>query len=317
MEAVDADYTRISLETAERVGRQLDAGLAEVGLNALFRLQGSVPLNVHIRGVSDVDLLNISSEYLTYDKSGARSVNCHYTSPTSRTSFEVLSELRASTEKILKRKFPAAVVDCTGGKAIKLSGGSLQRPVDVVPSHWYDSAAYQASGSEVERGVVILDKNKSSTIENYPFTHIALVTRRDEGASGGLKKAIRLCKNVKSDAEDDGTQIDFPSFDIAATMYHANIVALGANTYYELSVLAECQRFLDYLTLNESEARKLVVPDGTRRVFDSDRKLAGLRKLSLEFDDLAREVAKEQNPLVGSNPSLSASRQAIEKAFVF
>ena len=58
MEAVDADYTRISLETARRIGNQLLTALRE-DFSIDFRLQGSVPLDVHIRGVSDVDLLNL------------------------------------------------------------------------------------------------------------------------------------------------------------------------------------------------------------------------------------------------------------------
>ena len=57
MQEVSTEYTRISVETAERVGRQLSVALTANGISVDFRLQGSVPLNVHIRGVSDVDLL--------------------------------------------------------------------------------------------------------------------------------------------------------------------------------------------------------------------------------------------------------------------
>src|SRR5277367_5626647 len=53
MQEVDSDYTRISRETAERVGGRLDEGLKSAGRAVEFRLQGSVPLNVHIRAVSD------------------------------------------------------------------------------------------------------------------------------------------------------------------------------------------------------------------------------------------------------------------------
>ena len=54
MQEVDPTYTRISIETAERVSNQLSKRTSG---NLEFELQGSVPLNVHIRGVSDVDLL--------------------------------------------------------------------------------------------------------------------------------------------------------------------------------------------------------------------------------------------------------------------
>ena len=52
MQEVTPEYTRISIETAERVGRQLDIALKSAGFSVDFRLQGSVPLNVHIRGVA-------------------------------------------------------------------------------------------------------------------------------------------------------------------------------------------------------------------------------------------------------------------------
>jgi hypothetical protein len=186
----------------------------------------------------------------------------------------------------------------------------------VVPSHWYDTNQYQETGLETLRAVTILDKKSSRTVDNFPFTHIMLVNSKDGQTSSGLKKAIRLCKNVKSDAENEGKSINFPSFDIAATMYHADTNALGANVYYELSVLAETQRFLDYLTMNEVEAKKLLVPDGSRPIFDDQAKLAGLRSLSLEMDDLLRSVAMEQNPYLGSEPSLSAGRATIQTVFV-
>ena len=60
MQEVGPEYTRISVETAERVGKQLASSISFVE----FRLQGSVPLNVHIRGVSDVELHSISKNFI-------------------------------------------------------------------------------------------------------------------------------------------------------------------------------------------------------------------------------------------------------------
>ena len=84
MQEVSPDYTRISIETAQRVGNQLEQGLTRAGFSVEFRLQGSVPLNTHIRGVSDVDLLNLDKSHLTYMVGGARAQAGWYTSPTSR-----------------------------------------------------------------------------------------------------------------------------------------------------------------------------------------------------------------------------------------
>jgi hypothetical protein len=313
MQEVGPDYTRISLETAERVGNQLKSGLETGGVTAVFRLQGSVPLNVHIRGVSDVDLLTLDEGFYTIATAGILSQSGYY-NPTgsSRTSLGVLTNLRTECEKILKSRYPAAAVDTSGGKAISISGGSLPRPVDVVPSHWYDSVAYQQSRQEHDRAVTILDKKNSETIDNWPFLHIKLVGDKCSSTLGGLRKAIRLCKNVKADAAEEGTAINFPSFDIAAAMYHADASALMLGYVYELRILAETQRFLDYLYHNPEFAKSLKTPDGSRQIFNTSEKYLAMQKLSHELDDLLTEVTKEQNPFLGTMISHADRRHAIE-----
>ena len=236
MQAVSDTYTRISKETAERVANQLKDRLAKSEIHAEFRLQGSVPLDVHIKGVSDVDLLALSNELYTYDPKGAVALRGGYKNPAKRTSLEVLNELRNLVESSLDDAFPAVKVDKSGAKAVKISGGSLARDVDVVPAHWSDTNLYQATGTASDRGTMILDKKKQATIENQPFRHIELIRSRCGLVDGGLRKAIRLCKNVKADSD---RTITLPSFDIASVMYHMNLEELQRGSYYELSILAE------------------------------------------------------------------------------
>ncbi|HDR9128371.1 TPA: hypothetical protein QDB31_005466 [Burkholderia vietnamiensis] len=296
MQEMDQDYTRISLEEATRVGKQLKTGLTAEGIDVDFRLQGSVAANIHIRGVSDVDLLVLNNAFFTYDPNGCRSRAGHFNSPISYTPLSALQLLRTHSEGILAEKFPAADVDVAGAKAIKISGGSLRRPVDVVPSHWHDSADYQASFLERDRGVYILDKRRQESILNMPFRHIDELRQRDEQTLSGLKKSIRLCKHVKADSEDDSIN-GLPSFDIAATMWHADVGGLLAGYLHDLAILAETQRHLDVLARNHGFAKTLLVPDGSRKIFDSDTKLRALNQLSIEMDELALQVAKEHNPV--------------------
>lgn len=308
MQEVDPDYTRISMDTAGRVANQLGKRVGTFNLE--FRLQGSVPLNVHIRGVSDVDLLTlIDEQFLTYDRTGIRS-NTYTPSPV--TSLQQLTDLRAEEEPALRKAFWAATVDTSGSKAIKISGGSLARSVDVVPSHWYDTADYQRTGQLHDRGVEILDRKAGRTLTNFPFKHIKLVSDRDATAASGLKKAIRLCKNVKADSDRD---IALPSFDLAAIMYHADMAALRMGVFHELAILAETQRHLDYLYHHPDEAKRLYVPDGTRQIFDTESKRNALLSLSCEMDELAKAVANEHD-LFASVSTNERARQLLQEARV-
>lgn len=313
MKEVGPDYTRISLETANRVGGQIGSGLTGHGISYALRLQGSVPGNTHIRRYSDVDLLVLHEDFRTYNPYGARAN--YYTGGATRTSVQVLTDLRGKSETILKAKYPAATVDCSGSKAIKISGGSLPRMVDVVPSHWDDNAAYQQSLAETERGVTILDKRAGKAVDNLPFKHLQLLEVRDAEAFQGLKKAVRLCKNVKADADDD---INYSSFDLASTLYHADLAALRMGAVHELAILAEAQRFLDYLYHHKDYARTLKVPDGTRAIFDNETKFTGMTSLSLELDRLARAVAKEQSAVVRQyeTPAFDAVEKALREAYI-
>ncbi|ATY30600.1 hypothetical protein [Sphingomonas psychrotolerans] len=309
MEAVERRYTEISIETALRVGSQLQQKLS---IPVTLRLQGSVPLNVHIRGVSDVDLLTLDTRFLRYDPNGLRASTYGH-SPL--TSTAVLMALRLEEERLLRTTFPAAAVDTSGGKAITIEGGSLARPVDVVPSHWWDTANYQATQAEHDRGVYILDKKVPETISNLPFLHIKRVGDADDAVFGGLRKAIRLTKNVKNDAENEAAARKLPSFDIAALLYHADRNALALGRGHELAILGETQRFLDWCWNNKDAAKRLMTPDGMRTVLNTDAKMEGLRAISVEMDALAREVAREQAPsLRNLDPSWSQVDAALRQA---
>lgn len=305
MQAVGKKYTEISVQTGERVANQLRDRLARAGIDAEFRLQGSVPLDVHIKRVSDVDVLAITKDYLKYDISGQQALQGGYRNPTPRTSREVLHSLRQQVESDLDDAFPAATIDKSGAKAVKVSGGSLPRSVDVVPAHWYDTRAYQASRQQAERAVTIYNKKTGETIDNLPFLHIERVGLRCDSIGGGLRKAIRLCKSVKADSDRD---IQLSSYDIAAIMYHADMSVLRLGQYSDLAVLAETQRHLDALYSNQAAAGKLWVPDGSRLIFDSAEKHDWLFRLSVEMDELLKNVYQENYSSVASS-SLSRDLQ--------
>lgn len=293
MQEVDPDYTRVGREEADRVIEQLKSGLDAASTYAYYRLQGSLPLNVHIRGVSDVDLLVLLGPWLTYDKGGSRANS--YSTYTGRGSVLLdVIDLREKCEDILRRRNWAATVDTSGDKSIKLSGGSFRREIDVVPSHWNDNAEYQQSQNEADRGVCILDKSKPELISNLPFLHMARIEAKDGATRGGAKRSIRLLKNLKADTDQD---IELSSYDIASLMWHCDDAAIAVHPWYELAVLAGTEAHLAQLASSYEQTSQLMTPDKTRKIVDKPSKFTSLVLISAEVTALANEVVDEFEPL--------------------
>ncbi len=285
MQSVDQRYTEIGIETAKRIENQLKTRLKNYGLVTEYRLQGSVPLDIHIKGVSDVDLLVIH-------KTHYRSEDC--ISLLRNEDIKVLQQLRNSSFYELKQAYPAVNIDNTGGKCISLTGGSLPRDVDVVPSHWVETNEYKKKGNEYLRGINVLDKNIPTTFLNLPFVHIHWIKAFCQHlADGSLRKSIRLCKNIKADLIEEGSNITLSSYDLASIMYHANMVNLKHGKNFSLAIVLETQRFFDYLYHNPNHAKSLTTPDKTRKIFDSANKLASLTTLSIALDNLVIDLCED------------------------
>ena len=297
MQEVEPKYTAISLSEADRVKVQLKSGFSILGIAVDFKIQGSVAANLHIKGSSDVDMLLLDDRFYTYDAEGSKATSNKYTSPyKGKGPVDSLKELRTEALKILRNKYPEATVDA-GAKAICISGGSLRRDIDVVPSHLHETTTYQSSLQEHFMGVFILNNDDATRVFNQPFLHIHLINEKDKAANGSLKKSIRLCKNIKQDAKEEGNVIEISSFDIAAIMWHSNLHIWGFSAQRELAILGETARHLVFLNTHREYARTLEVPDGSRKIFDSDAKFVHLDKLTSEVTDLAIEVATEQGAM--------------------
>ena len=86
---------------------------------------------------------------------------------------------------------------------------------------------------------------------------------------------------------------------------------------YELAILRETQRFLDWCYHNKEAAKQLKTPDGSRCILNTEAKFAELSTISVEMDVLAKEVAREQ--LAGmtfGEPSWTQIDEALRKAYI-
>lgn len=289
MQEVDPSYTAISINEGERVKNQITKG---VSTNVNFEYQGSVPLNVHIRGVSDIDILVLLASYVTIDLGGSRAGSSDYYDWTGPNGNEQLAKLRSELETTLRAAFPAAEVDTSGDKAIGLSGGSLSRKVDVVPSHWHDTAMYQITKNNRDREVKVFQKSTATTFTNRPFKHIDEVNQKDGRTRGGVKKIIRMLKNLKADS-DHPSAILVNSYEIAGLVYHFETMPISVPAYNELALVAATKMQLQYLIDDKHRTMGLYTPDGVRKIIDSEEKFTSLNLLQAEVNELAKNLAIE------------------------
>src|SRR5690606_20857590 len=122
--------------------------------DVIYKYQGSVMTNTHIKGSSDIDLLVISDKFHTFDRDGIEKALSDYnqtiylrdsqiSSLKSQlqgggygTALQDLRENRLNSESKLKDKYD--LCDITRPKSIKITNLHLKRDVDVVIANWYD-----------------------------------------------------------------------------------------------------------------------------------------------------------------------------------
>lgn len=311
MQEVDQRSTEISFEEAAKVEKALTDRLLKFDLQPHFRMQGSVPMNTHIRGVSDVDLLEIHGRYFTFAPKGPLGNSYISIGPGLSVVDEVL-KMRRHSEDELDLHFPAATVDRSNGKSIQLSEGSFRRKVDVVPSNWFDSVDYQAHKNEIFRGVSVVDKFTRETSDNFPFLFAHHINQKGLATNDGAKMAIRLLKNIKSDSDDD---IELSSYDIASLIFHCPDNQIMRHVARDLSILSGTESWLSGLCGARQFAEDLMTPDKTRRILDKPEKWDGLCLLSKNLTALSREVDREiAGPYVFGDRDLGDVRKNLNES---
>lgn len=287
MEQVSPQQTEIVLRTGERVKNQLEKYLNNEGLYPSFDYQGSVTNNTHIKIYSDIDLIVASGSFYTATQGAFASVSDYAYDPK-----QTVLTLRRHCKSGLLSGFPSATVK-DKSKCIGISGGSLQRDVDVVPCNWIKNKNFERTGLKMYLGIRVLDVDNNVWVDNFPFLHNALLEVKDNETVGNFKRVVRLLKTLKEDA---GINIDVSSYDICGLAYSFDSSLMKSNLFENQFQFLE--RFLEYSTALEKDIVKqasLTVPNGTRMLFAVDGlKVAELKKLNAELNDVLDEVLPSQ-----------------------
>jgi len=287
MQPIDPTYTKNTFAEADRVKNQLNSGYPSRNVDASFDYQGSVTNDTHILAYSDIDLLTVNEKF-TYKENPGR-----VTSPYQGNAVLDLKIQHDANVDIVRTKFPEVTVDTSGGKAVQLSGGSLRRKIDVVTCTWWDTITYDASGLKKDRGIKVFDYSTYGQIENRPFLHNHEIDTRDRRFGGNLRKAVRLLKTLKAEANESSGQKKVPisSYDIAALGWNLPDAYLAVGDDEELKLAVLTHAFLNDLESNSVLRSGLWVPNKTRLVFCAEgATLEGLKALNQELRTLLSEV---------------------------
>lgn len=282
MQPIDPEYTKNTYLESERVQNQLTSGYKAIERRVEYEYQGSVTSDTHIKAHSDIDLLVLETRFISLEHPLQPS------NPYQGDPLQDLIELRSSAEQTLCKAYPAATVDCSGAKAISLSGGSLRRKIDVVFGSWLDTPEFKNGHGNHYRGVSVLDKNEKKRISNKPLLHTQRIDERDQSEGGNLRRVIRLLKSLKYDADQ---AVNFSSYDIAAVSWAASEGYWVTPYNQELLLVERACNWLDYLSQEQVYASILTVPNSTRKIFcDQGACFDGLEELRREAHGLLRDI---------------------------
>lgn len=296
-EPIEEKYTNQTFEQGDRVRDQLKENLS-ASYSSEFEYQGSVTSDTHVRYHSDIDLLVLSGVFTTYPASHPLS------NPVSdEVVADSLMSMRGDAIKILSTQFPRAIIDDSGTKAVAISGGSLTRDIDVVFCNWWNTQAYLDNKVRANRGIQVLNAGSSKRIGNMPFLHNWHINDKDNRVEGGLRKAIRLLKNLKYDKEPEAK---ISSYDIAAIAFRMADADLTVAPGSYLKLARNVSNYLNKLISDTALRESLFVPNGTRKIFgDEGANLTALREITVELDSLLGEISSSEARLISFSESVT------------
>lgn len=302
MKSVEPEYTQKSRLAGERVQNHLKDNLSDV----VYKYQGSVMTNTHIKGASDIDLLVITDTFYTFDRDSISKVlstsnlrSKLYSSQIDKlenqlkgggytNATEDLKKNRTDSENTLIPIYD--ICDVSHSKAIKITNKSLKRDVDIVIANWYDNVTAVLRDKDLDfRGIQVYNKASNTKGKaDYPFLSIKRINERSTETNGRLKRMIRFLKNIKADSN---LEIKLSSFDINAICYDIDINKYSSKKFYELVPVIYLQ--LKSLSNNTLHSNDLKSVDGNEFIFRNDSsKLNSLRNMISEIDSILLDLKK-------------------------
>lgn len=292
MQGVESEYTERTIEAGNKIKEHLKRNNSSLD----YKFQGSVMCNTHIKGHSDIDLVQITNSFYSHEpivKFNEKFTSSSYLTLSQKQNLlsvingtpykddvrDNLRKIRLEAETVLTSTYK--YVDITKSKSIEVNPTNPDRLVDVVTASWYKNVDSVLDNDVDKNGIQIYDKEKNLRLPvDFPFLKIQLLNEKDKSVNGRLKKMIRFLKTIKADSEYNLNEIS--SFDISSICYNIPTWKYSDKPYYELVIVlySELKKIIE----DENYRNSIRSIDNTEYIFkDKNEKV---RLLRLIFNEL-------------------------------
>jgi hypothetical protein len=281
MKPIGEKYNAKTIQAAENVQGHLERGL-KVHFERAYRTQGSVKTNTNIRVHSDFDLLTIIDRYFYPQTSNGNTY-------TASDPDEDIQELRKQATEIMK--FQYDTVDDSGDKCISIENKHLNRKVDIVFAYWYNSDKYQEVKDEFYRGIYLYNFKKKTKHRDFPFATIHNVNVKGDNTNDGLRKGVRLLKNLRADSEIELKVLK--SFQLNSIVYSIDNAPLSYNVGDEIRIARVVSEQMGKLIDEPIYRKSIVSPNGVEKPLIDDDTVPELVLLKSDLDTLIEDASKD------------------------
>lgn len=286
MRPIDQKYNDKTVTAAQRVQKHLQDGF-DLHFDRAYRTQGSVKTSTNIRVHSDFDLLTIVDRYhYLENKKGDYS---------SSDPNQDIKELRKQATKILKSIYDE--VDDSHEKCISIFNKSLGRKVDIVFGYWYHSDIYEETkhqrNDEYYRGIYLykFPNGPRNNKADFPFAHIFQVNLKGDNTKDGLRRTIRLLKNLKADSDIELKKLkSFHITSIAHSIEDSNLIYVPG---LELALAKAASVQMHRIIEDPVYRKQIKSPNGTEYPLVADDLVSDIKLLKKDLDLLIEDSSKD------------------------
>lgn len=245
MEEIDVSYAYKAFYISRKIQERLQKGFEELNMKVDFRYQGAIQTETNITLYGDLELIVLVEE--------------HENLPWKR-----IKTLTTEIMHLLTRETVYQSVDNSDKTRIIVTTTKPTSIISVLPAIWLNNGEYMSTKREIDRGITEFNLSAKTMRRYLPFRNLARINSKDRKTNGGLKKLIRLLRNLQKDSPNS---ILLSDYEIASILYVIPEKQLIYDEKHALALLGICSAQLHRIAKDQDYLEKLISPSEKELVF--------------------------------------------------